>query len=683
MSKTISLKIDGKDVKVPEGTNLIDAAQSVGVHIPNLCYLKGMRGIGACRMCLVEIEGMKTPVVGCITRVKEGMSVNTTTPRIEDMRKFVLDLILSMHPLDCMTCTKAGVCTLQKYAYYHEIKESSFTRKKFGYPVDAENPFIKRDPDYCILCGRCVRVCKEQGTNVLDFMGRGVGAKVATAMDKPLQDSGCTFCGSCVDACPVNALLEADRWRKGREWDYTKTGSVCLSCGNGCDITVSTKDGGVVKINSGGAEGSVEKYICAVGRFGFDSISSDARVTTPMIRVNGELKEASWKDALSLAAEKLKASGKNTGIISTAGLLNQDAFVLSTFASAVVKTKNVDTTVSLYADADSMKFSDSADIDSADVIVLAGLNPSQWERVLPALDAAIRKRVSRGAKLIVLNSTPPIPPLSRGGEGGYASIASVNVKADEAATLAQLAKALIEKGKKAGQEIESAVSGSTVSEEVEKAAALLAEAKAPVIFCSPSLFNAAKNISLLADLKVVAVPYEANARGVVSLGLTTEGKTYSEMASGGVEVLYAVGEVPVANRPEVTFLIAQTSYMTELAKQADIILPAAAYLESEGTIINYLGKVKDVVKAVEPVGEAKQHKNILIELSKAVGSPIKESAAKMKSAFQLKDKPKFNPFEKKPGLDVNPADFSEAINKSVIHSSRLVWLKEAAAGVKS
>lgn len=668
MSKTVSLKIDGKDVKVPEGTNLIDAAESAGIHIPNLCYLKGTRGIGACRMCLAEIEGMKSPVVGCITRVKEGMSVKTTTEQIEETRKFILDLILSMHPLDCMTCTKAGVCTLQKYAYDKEIKESNFTRKKFGYPVDAANPFIKRDPDYCILCARCVRVCKEQGTNVLEFMGRGVGAKVVTAMDKPLQESGCTFCGSCVDACPVNALLEADRWRKGREWDYTKTKSVCLSCGNGCDITASTDKGSLIKINSGGDEGSAEKYICAIGRFGFDSVSSDARVTAPMVRIDGELRESTWKDALNTVAEKLKAAGNKTGIISTAGILNQDAFVLSKFASDVVKTKNVDTTASLYADVDSMKFSDSADIDSADVIVLAGLNPSQWERVLPALDASIRRRVSRGAKLIVINS----------GETRASSIATVNIAADEASTLAQIAKSLAAKSKNADAVLVSAVSGLTVSEDAEKAADLLAEAKSPVIFCHPSLFNAAKNLSLLTDIKVVAVPFEANARGVVSLGLTTEGKTYSEMVSGGVDVLYAVGEIPVSRRPNVKFLVVQTSYMTELAKQADVVLPAAAYLESEGTIINYLGKVKELVKVVEPAGDSKQHKNILIELSKVMGNPIKESAAKMKSAFQVKGKPSFHPFEKKQGLDVDAAELNDAINNPVIYSSRLVWLKETA-----
>jgi NADH dehydrogenase/NADH:ubiquinone oxidoreductase subunit G len=666
MSKKISLKIDGRDIEVPEGTNLIDAAESSGIHIPNLCYLKGTRGVGACRLCLVEIQGMKSPMISCTTKAKDGMVVNTKTENIEELRKFVIDLVLSMHPLDCMTCTKAGVCNLQKYAYDFGLKESTFTRKKFGYPVDEANPFIKRDPDYCILCGRCVRVCKEQGTNVLDFMGRGVGAKVATAKDKPLQDSDCTFCGSCVDVCPVNALLEADRWRKGREWEYEKRKSVCLLCGNGCDIVASIKDDGIVKVNAGAPDGSVEKYICATGRFGFDSVASDIRVTAPLKRVDGELKETTWKDALKTVAEKLKKSGKNSGFISTAGILNQDAFVLSRFASDVVKTKNINTTVSLYADSDSMKWSDSVDMDTADLFILAGLNTSQQDRVLPALDASIRKGVARGAKLIVINSE----------ETRIAGISAISIQGRETSAFEQIAKALLAKGSKSGKELESAVSKVHASDEAVKIADLITEAKTPVIFTAPALFNAAKNISYLSSVKVIAVPFEANARGVVAMGLTTEGKTYNEMLSGKTDVLYIIGEAPLNKRPDVNFLIVQTSYMTELAKQADIVFPASTYMESKGTIINYLGKVKDLSKLIDPPGNAKQHKDILIELSKAFGSPLKDSTADINRAFEVSAKPKFHPFEKKQGLDINPSELNDSINKYIISASRLLWLKE-------
>lgn len=667
MSKTINLKIDAKEIKVPEGIAIIDAAETAGIHIPNLCHLKGMRGIGACRMCLVEVEGNRGPVTACTAKVKEGMVINTDTEKLQEMRKFVLDLILSMHPLDCMTCTKAGVCTLQQYAYDAGIKESTFTRKEFGYPVDEANPFIKRDSDYCILCGRCVRVCKEQGTNVLDFMGRGVGSKVATAKDAPLQESDCTFCGSCVDVCPVNALLEADRWRKGREWEYTKTESVCLSCGNGCDITVSTKDGGIVKINSGGDAGSVEKYICATGRFGFDALTSDLRITTPMKKVGNELKETTWEDALGIAAEKLKAAGDSAGIISSAGILNEDAALLSKLASDVIKTKNIDSSASLYADADSVT-SEEIDLDSADVVMLVGVSSSQKERVLPALDAALKKKAQRGAKLIVINSA----------DIDMASSAAISIKDDEASALAQIAKALTATGAKADKDMEAALSGVNADEDAEKAAELISKAGAAVIITSPSFLKATRNISLLSNAKAAAVTLEANASGVIAAGVTTTGRSYSEMASGGIDALLAVGELPISKRPDVKFLIVQTSYMSDLAKEADVVLPAATALESEGAIISYLGKTKNAAKAVEPAGDSKQHKAIVIELSKAMGSSLETASTSVKTA---ESKASFSPFEKKAGLDVDAVWLNDAVNAAVINSSRLLWLKETEKAV--
>ncbi len=669
MANMVNLTIDGKKVQSPEGANLIDAAELAGIHIPNLCYLKGLKGIGACRLCLVEIEGMKAPMIACTTKVKEGMVVNTKTEKVQEIRKFVIDLILSMHPLDCMTCTKAGVCNLQQYAYDFEIKESSFTTKKFGYPIDEANPFIKRDPDYCVLCGRCVRVCKDQGTNVLEFMGRGVGSKVTTANDKPLQESDCTFCGSCVDACPVNALLEADRWRKGREWDYDKVNSVCLLCGNGCDIRVSTKDGHIIKINAGALEGSAERYICAYGRFGFDCIEADNRVTLPMKLVNGELKETTWEDAIKTVAGALKNAGKNAGFISTAGILNEDALTLKRFASDVVKTKNLDTTASLYGDADTL-ISEGADLETADLFVLVDLNPSQWKRALPALDAVIRRRVNAGAKLIVINSSEP----------KIASVATVNLIENEVSALMSLTKALIDKGLSGDKKLSSVVANATVSEVVEKAATLYMEAKNPVILSSPAMYQAAANISLLKGV-AVSVPVESNAKGAVIMGLTSEGKSYKEMASGGLNLLYAIGEIPLNERPDVDFLVVQNSHLTGLAKQADVVLPSAAYLEIDGTLVDYLGRLKHVCKAVEPAGEAKSHREIFANIAKAMGAEIKEAKESetkklLKDLAKVKAKAAVAPFERKQGFDVKADEMIESINASVINGSRLLWLKE-------
>lgn len=670
MANMVNLTIDGKKAQAHEGMNLIDAAELNGIHIPNLCYLKGLKGIGACRLCLVEIEGMKAPMIACTTKVKEGMVVNTKTEKVQEIRRFVIDLILSMHPLDCMTCTKAGVCSLQQYAYDFEIKESSFTKKKFGYPTDEANPLIKRDPDYCVLCGRCVRVCKNQGTNVLEFMGRGVGSKVTTAIDKPLQESGCTFCGSCVDVCPVNALLEADRWRKGREWEYDKSNSVCLLCGNGCDITVSTKDGQVMKVSAGAPEGSTERYICAYGRYGFDCIKAHDRVAAPMKRINGKLQETTWEDALAIAADKLKNAGKNAGFISTAGLLNEDALFLNRFAADAVKTKNVGTTASLYSTYDTI-ISAGADVESADLFVLVDLNPSQWTRVLPALDAVIRRGVNNGAKLIVINSSEPT----------IASIATVSLIENELDALKSLVKALMDKGLSGDKKLSSAVSDAVVTEAIDKAATLYAEAKNPIVLTSPAMYKASANISLLKGT-AVSVPIESNAKGIALMGLTNGGMTYKEMAAGRLNLLYAVGEVPITQKPDVDFLIVQNSHMTELAKQADIVLPSAAILEANGTIVDYLGRLKSVCKVIEPAGEAKTHRDIFAGIAKAMGIALKEPKdSEVKKLAKVKVKPVFSPFEREEGLDVKADELIESINASVINGSRLLWLKETEKAV--
>jgi NADH dehydrogenase/NADH:ubiquinone oxidoreductase subunit G len=666
MSKLINLSIDGRPVQAPEGSNLIDAAEMNGMHIPNLCYLKGMKGIGGCRLCMVEVEGMKAPLTACTAKIKEGMVVNTKTEKIQEVRKFIIDLILSMHPLDCMTCTKAGVCNLQKYAYDFEIKESNFTRKKFGYPTDESNPFIKRDPEYCVLCSRCIRICHAQDTNILDFSGRGVGAKVVTANDRPLQESGCTFCGSCIDVCPVNAILEADRWRRGREWEYEKVDSVCLSCGNACSISVSTKEGEVIKINAGAADGTAERYICAIGRFGFDSLQSHDRLRTPLKRVGGELKETTWEDALATVADKLKSAGSDAAFISSANILNEDAILLKKLAGDVVKTKNYDSSVTLYSDYDVLK-SGTADLENADLFILVGTAPDQWTRVLPALDAIIRKRLNNnGAKLIVIHSREP----------RISSKATVFLKGDEVKMLEELAQAAISKGVKAPKEMVEALAHIDPSDTAMNAADLFIGSKSAVILSAPSLYKAASNLSLI-KAEAVSVPLEANAKGVVLMGLKTEGKKFKEMVSSPSKLLYAVGEVPVGKRPGTEFLVVQTSHMTGLAEEADLVLPSTPALESAGTIIDYLGRLKEVKKAVEPAGESKSHSDIFIAVSEAMGSSLKKvKDTEIKKALKTRVKVSFSPFQRDKDLEVDGEKFTEDINRSTINGSRLLWLTE-------
>ncbi|KWT78977.1 molybdopterin-dependent oxidoreductase [Candidatus Magnetominusculus xianensis] len=658
MADLVNIKINGKPYQVPEGINLITAAQSVGIHIPNLCYLEGMKGIGACRMCLVEVGGRQ--MTACIMKTKEGMDIVTESEKIQEVRKFVIDLILSMHPLDCMTCTKAAVCNLQNYAYEFGIQESQFTRKKFGFAVDDKNPFIKRDPDYCILCGRCVRVCREQGTSVLDFMGRGVGSKVSTADDRPLHESNCTFCGSCVDVCPVNALLEADRWRKGREWEYEKLESVCLSCSDACTVKIYKKGNDIMKIRAGGSDARAGHFICATGRFGFDSLSAHDRLLRPMKRVNGKLEETSWDDALKIAAEKMK--GKDSGIITSGSITNEDAAAIKAYA-AKAAIDSIDSTVSLYGDAATL-LGDAVDLETADLMVVAGLNPNQWERVYPALDALIRTKADRKAKVIVINSD----------DVKIATVADIALKGSEADMLKNLAKALSDKGVALPKGLD--VAGASVSEDIEKAAVMYTEAQNPVIISSPALFGAAQNVAAMKGA-ALSIPVEANAKGVTALNLKGNGVNYKAMVSGGVKTLYVAGDVPIDKRPKLEFLIVANSHLTELAKEADLVLPSAAFLERSGTIVDYMGRLRQLSKMVPPQGEAKTQCEIAIALAKASGADIAEPSQKeIEDAVNVKAAKSIKPFAKVDGLDVNTAEFTQTANLPVVNGSRLLWLKE-------
>ncbi len=662
MSEKVKLTIDGKEVTVDAGATILDAAEQAGIHIPNLCYLKGMKGIGACRMCLVEIEGMKAPMTACTARVKDGMVVRTTNEQIEEIRKYVIDLILSMHPLDCMTCTKAGVCQLQKYAYDLEIKESSFTRKKFGFDTDEGNPFIKRDPDYCILCARCVRVCKEQGTSVLDFYGRGVGARVTTAQDRPLHEAGCTFCGSCLDACPVNAILEADRWRRGREWDYERVESTCLFCGNACSTQVSTYRGDVAKVNAAGDRGRIDYFICAYGRYGFDYINGDTRVLEPLKRIDGELKPVSWTQAIEDMARALM-DDKNSGIITAGNLLNEEYLTIRRFADEA-GINNIDTTVSAYADEASL-LGPEVDINEADCLVVVGLNPSQWDRVHASLDASLRRAKARGAKLIVINSE----------DTGLAEAADVAIKTSETEALSALAKALKEQGEPLPKGM--SLPDVQVSEEMNRVAELYLKASNPVVVSSPVFFEASVNVALIKG-SALSVPIEANAKGAMLMGIKGSGKSYQEMASEGLKILYVIGDVAMKRPAGVEMLIVQNSHMTELAREADLVIPSTTFFESNGTVVDYMGGLKSVRAAIEPFAESKTTIDIIKALSKKMGLKVKPATSsdvkKQIKAFKVELKP--SEFKARQDLTYNPSEFIPQTLATMVHSSRLLWLKE-------
>jgi predicted molibdopterin-dependent oxidoreductase YjgC len=422
----------------------------------------------------------------------------------------------------------------------------------------------------------------------------------------------------------------------------------------------------IQKINAGAEKGSAMKYICAYGRFGFDCIDTDRRVLSPMKRVNGQLEETTWSDALKVVAEGLKKAGKDTGFVSSAGFANEDALALKDFADKAVKTKHYDSTMSLYADGDSLINSDSASINDADLIILVGINPSQRLRILPMLNVSIRRRVARGAKLIVINSK----------DTRLDQVATVKLSGNEISDLKALVRAAADKGAKADAKLTAAVKDAKVSGDAEKAGELMAGASNPIVYTSPALFDASSNLSLLKG-HTIAVAYESNAKGLALMGLESKGKTFKQMVSDGAKALYVVGSPPIRKRPDCDFLVVQDSHFSEIAKQADVFLPATTFYESAGTIVDFRGRLKYVPKMIEPIGDSKTHREVFQALAKLMDVPLKKpTEADVKRKVKVKPKHVLRPFEKKEGMDVLPEAIIEAGNEAVIASPRLLWLKE-------
>ncbi|MFZ5639880.1 MAG: 2Fe-2S iron-sulfur cluster-binding protein [Bacillota bacterium] len=295
----VTLTIDGQKVSVPEGITVLEAAQQLGIFIPTFCYEKDLTAPGACRICVVEIKGWRNLPPSCVTTVANGMVIHTESPAVVEARKTILELLVANHPLDCITCEKSGNCKLQDYAYYYGVSGTAFEGEKHSYEPDDSNPYIYRDLNKCILCGKCVATCRSvPERDVIDFAYRGFNTKIATFMDTELKDSTCVYCNRCVAICPVGAIVDKTMMGKGRIWELEKKQVTCTFCDSGCKFDVNYRNGKVVGVTAAGA--GPGRPLCLKGRLGTDFANNPDRTGLPLVNKDGEFVEVSWEEALDL-----------------------------------------------------------------------------------------------------------------------------------------------------------------------------------------------------------------------------------------------------------------------------------------------------------------------------------------------------------------------------------------------
>jgi formate dehydrogenase major subunit len=415
----VTLEVDGVEVSVPQGTMLMRAAVDAGVMIPKLCATDSLEPFGSCRLCLVEIEGRKGYPASCTTPAEAGMKVRTQSPKLADLRRGVMELYISDHPLDCLTCPTNGNCELQTQAGVVGLREVRYGFDGANHMAEAKdesNPYFTYDPSKCIVCNRCVRACEEtQGTFALTISGRGFASRVSPGQSQPFMESECVSCGACVNACPTATLTEKTIVAMGQA-DHSVT-TTCAYCGVGCGFKAEMKGNEVVRMVPWKDGKANEGHACVKGRFAWGYATHKDRMLKPMIRakITDAWREVSWDEAVNHAASEFrriqaKYGRDSIGAINSSRCTNEETYLVQKLVRAAFGNNNIDTCArvchsptgyglkqTLGESAGTQTFSS---VDHADVILVIGANPTDAH---PVFASRLKKRVRQGAKLIIVD----------------------------------------------------------------------------------------------------------------------------------------------------------------------------------------------------------------------------------------------------------------------------------------
>ncbi len=407
MDNLVKVTINGREYMLPKGMNLVDAAKSVGVEIPVFCYHPKLKPVGACRMCLVEMEKVPKLQTACTTTVADGMVINSKSPRATAGQNATIEFLLANHPLDCPVCDKGGECPLQDNTFGYGKGVSVFAEMKrhFVKPIPLSDKILL-DRERCIMCYRCVRFTREiAGDETLTVLERGSWSQIGTLDGKPFDSP---FSGNTIEICPVGALTSAKYRFKARPWDIANKPTVCSLCSVGCNVTLTIRDNKVARVLARENAPVDDGWLCDRGRFSYDFVNDPDRLTQPLIRRNGTLQPASWPEAIGFIRDRLQETMVKRGPSAVAAIgsprgTNEEAYLLQKLMRVVVGTNNVDHNLARHTVTPGLPYDAAsgsiAGLERANVIVLADINPLVEQ---PVLDLRLKKAAGRGARLVVI-----------------------------------------------------------------------------------------------------------------------------------------------------------------------------------------------------------------------------------------------------------------------------------------
>jgi NADH-quinone oxidoreductase subunit G len=656
----VTFTVDGKKLTAPAGTLLIEACKSVGIEVPSFCYYPNLSLQGACRMCLVKVEKMPKLQTACTTVVSEGMVVVSDNEEVRQARKAMVEMLLGNHPLDCPVCDAGGECELQDMTFSYGAAESKFMEAKNHKDEQQWSPVVFFDRPRCILCYRCVRVCGEaMDVWALGVQNRGVNSIIAPNKEDHLQ---CEECGMCIDICPVGALTSGAYRYRTRPWEMKHVGTICTHCGDGCKTTLGVRrsDTGleIVRGDNRDKSGINGDFLCIKGRYAFDFANHEDRLTEPLIRRNGKLTPSTWEEAFEVIGKKFadvrdRDGGQAIGVIGSTRTTNEESYLLSKFARAVLKTNNIDhhRTADFPALAAGLRAKPNATASMADVftapaILLIGNDPTERH---PLLAWQIRNNVRlHRARLYVVNSqliklrrqATGFFEIPSGAEGHVVEFLSGN---DDAAGN------LVSPG--TGRDALFALRDKLRGEQ-------------DLVIIVDSEVRGADIASLVKfgtatpGAKFVCLADYANSRGAADMGLypdllpgyhspTGHSEFHADWGevpqaagldlvamidrakAGRLGALYVVGSNPVGRLKidpftfSKTFVVVQDMFLTETAIMADVVLPAANAYEKSGTFTNTCGDVQLLKKAGEVAG-TKSDFEMIVRIADAMGFNVRK-----------------------------------------------------------